>query len=547
MDVCESIQALETRRPPSFQEKNNGRIHQPLTREVSSRYKSPTPRRFPSPNTTRTASISAPPVPKRAVSAGRRPPATPPSPPSPSTPVHDTSVYTELAARKTNGSKLPESLWPSRMRSLSVAFQSNTFSMPISKKEKPPPQALYDRTLKPSSNYVAHKQPVTSPTYRKATPERKRSPLKGKNAVDQSENSKPLDGLHARLVDQHRWPSKTGSNVLSKSIDLFDKSLRKIITPNPGSLRRMSLPDDTSNPSQKLASNAAKLLSSPSHNPERTSNLVSPSSSEKNGSSGLVSRGVSPSRTRALISAPSRGVSPNHMRSSSPSRQLCNSNTVSVLTFIADIKKGKNVANRIEDAHHLRLLYNRQVQWRFVNASAEAALNYQQVTAEKSLVNAQRTISQLQASVATKRINICQLKLQLKLYLALNQQIAYLNQWSSIEREHNFALHGATEDLQASILRLPVTGCATANIQTVKSAVYSAMQVMQTMGSSIQSTLSRLEGTNWLVSELATVAAEERALFDECEALMASASSLQVEEYSLRTHLVQLKQASQCV
>ncbi|KAI3771897.1 hypothetical protein L6452_03068 [Arctium lappa] len=543
MDVCESNQALGTRRLP---EKNNGRIHQStLTREVSSRYKSPTPRRFPSPNTTRTATTSTP-VPKRAVSAGRRPPATPPSPPTPSTPIHDTSVYTELAARKTNGSKLPESLWPSRMRSLSVAFQSNTFSMPISKKEKPPPQALYDRTLKPSSN-VAHKQPVTSPTYRKATPERKRSPLKGKNAVDQSENSKPLDGLHARLVDQHRWPSRTSSNVLSKSIDLSDKSIKNFITPNPGSLRRMSLPDDTSNPSQKSTSNTAKLLSSLSHNPERISNLVSSSSSEKNGSCGLVSRGVSPSRTRTLTSAPSRGVSPNHMRSSSPSRQLSNSSTVSVLTFIADIKKGKKVANRIEDAHHLRLLYNRQVQWRFVNASAEAALNYQQVTAEKSLVDAQRTISKLQDSVAAKRINIDQLKLQLKLYLALNQQIAYLNQWSSIEREHSFAVHGATEDLQASTLRLPVTGCATANIQTVKSAVYSAIQVMQTIGSSIQSTLSRLEGTNWLVSELATVAAQERSLFDECEALMASASFLQVEEYSLRTHLVQLKQALQSV
>ena len=170
-----------------------------------------------------------------------------------------------------------------------------------------------------------------------------------------------------------------GSNVLNKSIDLFDKSIKKSITPNPGSLRRMSLPDDTSNPSQYLTSNATKLLSSRSHTPERISNLVS---LEKNGPSGLVPRGVSPSRTRALISAPSRGVSPNHMRSSSPSRQLSNSSTVSVLSFIADIKKGKKVANRIEDAHHLRLLYNRQVQWRFVNASAEAALNYQQVTAE---------------------------------------------------------------------------------------------------------------------------------------------------------------------
>lgn len=102
--------------------------------------------------------------------------------------------------------------------------------------------------------------------------------------------------------------------------------------------------------------------------------------------------------------------------------------------------------------------------------------------------------------------------------------MAYLNQWCSIEREHNFALQGAIEDLQASTLRLPVTGFATvnyiflkacfymnlyttsveikkntiyfndlqANIQSVKSAVYSAIQVMQAIGSSIQSTLSRV-------------------------------------------------------
>lgn len=90
-----------------------------------------------------------------------------------------------------------------------------------------------------------------------------------------------------------------------------------------------------------------------------------------------------------------------------------------------------------------------------------------------------------------------------------------------MERDHSFALHGCIEDLQASTLRLPVTGYATvsyillkaclylficycytkntyivnnlqANIKSVKSAVYSAIQVMQTMGPSIHSTLSKV-------------------------------------------------------
>ncbi|XP_023730338.1 QWRF motif-containing protein 4 [Lactuca sativa] len=527
MDVCESNQASDTRKI-----KNNGRIH----RDVNSRYKSPTPRRFPSPNTktTVTTSTSAP-ISKRAVSAGRRQPpaaATPPSPPSPSTPVHDTSIYTELAARKATGSsKLPESLWPSRMRSLNVAFQSTAFSMPISKKEKPPPQAMFDRTLKPSSN-VGHKPTVTppQPTYRKATPERNRSPLKGKNTIDHLENSKPFDRF-----DHHRWPNRTGSsNVLTKNIDPPD---HEPVTP-------------------KSTNGNSRKPSSLSYNPQRISNLFSEKNSIRsqspNKSSGIISRGVSPSRTRVLISPPppppptaARGASPSRGVTSStptPSPQLRNSNTVSVLTFIADIKKGKKVANRIEDAHNLRLLYNRQVQWRFVNAGAEATLNSQKLTAERSLLNAQRTTSRLQDSVTAKRVNINQMKLQLKLYLILMTQTGYLNQWCSIERDHNFALHGAIEDLKASTLRLPVTGWATANIQSVKSAVYSAIQVMQSIGSSLQSTLSRLEGTNWVVSELATVAAQERALLDQCEALLTCASSLQVEEYTLRTHLIQLKQ-----
>ncbi|GMP35943.1 hypothetical protein CsSME_00008209 [Camellia sinensis var. sinensis] len=51
----------------------------------------------------------------------------------------------------------------------------------------------------------------------------------------------------------------------------------------------------------------------------------------------------------------------------------------------------------------------------------------------------------------------------------------------------------------------------------------------------------QVEGMNCLVSELADVSAQERAMLDECEALLASTAALQVEEYSLRTHLIQMK------
>ncbi|KAK2979656.1 hypothetical protein RJ640_007318, partial [Escallonia rubra] len=583
MDVHESDQALrkhivlETPRPPLVPaDKNNGTTRRSRTREVSSRYKSPTPpapRRCPSPNISRTGTSPPVPVPKRAISAERRRPSTPPSPSRPSTPVHDKSTDTHLASRKIIGSRLPEALWPSRMRSLSVSFQSDTFSLPISKREKPVTPALSDRTLKPSSN-VAHKKAESPPYSRKPTPERKRSPLKGKNSSDQSENSKPVDGLHARLIDQHRWPSRAG---------LSDRAT-KASTTHSGtavpSLRRMSIPDRIGKPLQKSASDAARLLSSDgssrleleacpvdvdqlhiprllsSNSSERRASMApalrfqslptpgsrppSPSTTSLFPSS--VSRGVSPSRTRVSNPAPSRGVSPSRIRASSPTRQ--SNSTASVLTFIADIRKGKKASNHIEDAHQLRLLYNRHLQWRYVNARAYSVLHCQKATAERALYNVWRTSSELWDIVTEKRIDLQHLSLKLKLYSVLNEQMAYLDKWALIEWDHACAISGATEDLQASTLRLPVTGGAKADIETVKAAVCSAVELMQTIGSSICSILSKVEGVNSLVSELADVAAQERAMLDECESVLASTAVMQVvEEYSLRTHLIQLKEA----
>ncbi|XP_061347486.1 AUGMIN subunit 8-like [Gastrolobium bilobum] len=631
MDVCESELALRkhrtvetTRSPLVPAEKNNAiTTRRSGTREVSSRYKSPTPatpsgpRRCPSPNLTRTTPASSKSLPKRSQSAERKRPTTPPSLPIPSTPVRDSSVDVNLSSRRVAGSRLAETLWPSTMRSLSVSFQSDTISIPVSKKERPVTSAS-DRTLRPASN-VTHKQ-VETPNIRKPTPERKRSPLKGKNTSDQSENSKPVDGLHSRLIDQHRWPSriagKVSSNVLNRSVDNADKTTRTLKTSVPGtgvpslrrlslpgegsgvsslrrlslpgeasgvsslrrlslpgeasSLRRLSLPGEASKPLQKASSDAARLLllvesgrvgSSEAKSVEDSFQLLRPHKSvsatpsvrsqtlPSPGSrlpspiktsllSSSCSRGVSPSRSRP--STPPRGVSPSRIRPPNSSNQSNNSN--SVLSFIADFKKGKKGATYIEDAHQLRLLYNRHLQWRFVNARAEDVLYIQNATVEKTLYNVWKTTLSIWESIIRKRINLQQLQLELKLNCILNDQMTYLDDWAVLESDHVNALSGAVEDLEASTLRLPVTGGAKADIEHLKVAICSAVDVMQAMGSAICTSLSRVEGMNNLISEVAVVSLQEKAMLDECEALLTFATAMQVEEYSLRTHLMQIKQ-----
>lgn len=250
------------------------------------------------------------------------------------------------------------------------------------------------------------------------------------------------------------------------------------------------------------------------------------------------SRGLpSPTRTRLPPSVPP--TNSLHVRSHSTSSVLGAS---SLLNFGVDVRKGKKGTSQVEEAHHLRILHNRLLQWRFVNARAEAAMNAQKVTAEKLLYNVWVTTSELRNSVTMKRIKLQQVRQENKLSSILRGQMLYLEEWALLERDHSNSLSGAVEALEAATLRLPVTGGARADIQAVKEAVSSAVDVMQAMGSSICSLLPKVEGMNHLVSELAEVAAQEKALLDECVDFLATTAAMEVEESSLRAHSIQLKQ-----
>lgn len=81
--------------------------------------------------------------------------------------------------------------------------------------------------------------------------------------------------------------------------------------------------------------------------------------------------------------SPSRGVSPSRARNGvAGSLSSRFGNEPSVLSFAVDVPRGKIGENRVVDAHLLRLLHNRLMQWRFVNARADAALSAQTVNAE---------------------------------------------------------------------------------------------------------------------------------------------------------------------
>ncbi|GMP45480.1 hypothetical protein CsSME_00013992 [Camellia sinensis var. sinensis] len=574
-------------------ESDNGVVgtRRPKSREVISRYFSSTSststtttsnstssssnscssRRSPSPLVSRTVPMTPMPASsaaiKRSQSVERRRPATP----RPNTPGNAGEMS---AAAK---------LLVNSSRSLSVSFQGQSFSLPISK-------------TKPA--------PATSSS-RKATPERRKAtPVR-----NQTENSKPND--------QHRWPGRSREvSFLTRSLDCavekkklggsgsvvralqqsmiiestktsfngrlkvqptnteLDKSpeasdlvaldtesvssgstggvqecgnvsqvregTRGIIVParfwqeTTNRLRRLPGPGSPVSKNNGLKTIAQSKLSA-----MKKSFIDSPISSPLRG----AVRPASPSKVvTSSASSPSRGMqSPSRVRNGVGSMLNNNnlSNTPSILSFAADVRRGKVGENRILDAHLLRLLYNRHLQWRFMNARADAAMLVQKVTAEKSLYNAWVTTSKLRHSVKSKRVELQLLRKNLKLYSILKGQMLHLDDWDLIDRDHSISLSGAIEALESSTLRLPVVGGARADIQSVKDAISSAVDVMQVMASSICALLTKVDQVNSLASQLANITAKERGLLDQCKDLLSTLTALQAKDCSLRTHILQ--------
>lgn len=118
-------------------------------------------------------------------------------------------------------------------------------------------------------------------------------------------------------------------------------------------------------------------MDSPASSPRQVANNMEPPSSP-----------LSPSKLLAssISSSPSKG-SPSRVRCSVTNGFSNNwSSTPSTLNFANDTRRGKMGDTRMADAHSLKTLYNRLLQWRFVNARAEATSSIQSLNAEVLLL-----------------------------------------------------------------------------------------------------------------------------------------------------------------
>ncbi|PWZ06631.1 QWRF motif-containing protein 2 [Zea mays] len=456
-------------KPNSAAARRNSRSNKP----VSSRYLPAAA----SPASSTSSSSSSSSSSRRSLSAQRARSSTPP-------PQHSTSPTTTASAAATATA--------TTMRSLSVSFQGESF--------------FYKTSRAPRAS-----SPSSPAARRGPTPERRKSV----SSVPEAENARPAG----------RWPAAKpkASDPLARSLDCSLDRKDSILAAVHLLRRSMAFDSTTSlSPSDPAAAAAPDLYAS--------SDTDSVSSGSNSGASDPPRRGISvparfwqetnsrlrrlpepglplPSSGRRSFSdspmsprlpgrspSPCRGsrggASPSRGRSgeASPNGHMVQApaNAPSIISFAAEVRRAKKGENRIEEAHRLRLLDNRYLQWRCINARTDATLLVQSFTAEMS----------------------------------------FLEDWSHIEKLHSSALSAAIKALKASTLRLPVVDGAKADAQAVKEAVNSAVDVMNTMTSSICNLLSKVEGTSSVVSELSKLATQEQMLLDQSKDLLSTVAAI---------------------
>ncbi|KAG6791894.1 hypothetical protein POTOM_001028 [Populus tomentosa] len=198
-----------------------------------------------------------------------------------------------------------------------------------------------------------------------------------------------------------------------------------------------------------------------------------------------------------------------------------------------------------EEYHRFRVLYNRLLQWRFVNARADAAMSYVKTVAEDKLFHVWLRIVNTRNIILEKRIQIRKLKHEVKLCQIINPQMKLLNEWAKLEGKNFEAVGRVTRKLSALSVKLPLEEDAKGDVESVYIAISNAAQVMDSIEGTLNKFLSQVEKVLFLITELSSTLQNQDESLEEMEKTITVVAKLVAWEKSVRVHLLQIGQDSE--
>ncbi|XP_015081840.2 LOW QUALITY PROTEIN: QWRF motif-containing protein 3 [Solanum pennellii] len=198
-----------------------------------------------------------------------------------------------------------------------------------------------------------------------------------------------------------------------------------------------------------------------------------------------------------------------------------------------------------ESVHRLKILHNKLLQWRYVNARADSVHHNISKQAETNLVYAWDGLIKMRQSVVQKKLQLRRQNLEMKLSFVLRSQIKLLEGWGSIERQHSSAVSNSVDCLQSALCRVPLIEGATVEPQSAIIALQHASDVSTSITLRLSNFSSGAEKTAEVMKEMAEIVVQEKLLLEECLELFKNISTLESQERYLICSIIQLRQQLQ--
>ncbi|KAK7271563.1 hypothetical protein RJT34_27570 [Clitoria ternatea] len=162
-----------------------------------------------------------------------------------------------------------------------------------------------------------------------------------------------------------------------------------------------------------------------------------------------------------------------------------------------------------EEYHRFKILHNRLLQWRFINARAMVAMANVQNVAEIQLFGVWVRMVIIRKIIIEKRNEWRKVKHVMKVYLVLEGQLPFLIEWAKLERRNEESIGRLTRKLSALSNILPLTQGLKGDTDSVSEALITANKVLESIESLLTKYQTQVERVLYQVTELTTALKQE--------------------------------------
>ncbi|XLT14838.1 hypothetical protein HN51_060528 [Arachis hypogaea] len=276
-------------------------------------------------------------------------------------------------------------------------------------------------------------------------------------------------------------------------------------------------PNHTSSRSSFTGNNRSKSRSSRTPSPPATMKKVPSAWAMSPGRSSLGSRFVPKAATESPKKANGGGVASK------------------VLNYW---KQRKASVIEEEGYHRFRILHNRLLQWRFINARAHFAVPRTKRVAEMQLFCVWFRTLVIRMMITQKIIELQNIKHLIKLYQIVIPQLTFLNEWEKLEGRNQESVGRLEKKLLALSNPMPLPHDLKANTVSVHETLSAAIEVMNLVEPLIMRFQTQVERILYLVTEIITTSKQEEQYLQDLMEVVPMITTLMEEEKNIQVCLI---------